>query len=112
MKRTLLFFAASSLALILAQAGSAETLKVLTYNMGLLKVLGFDFVTVVDARAKLAPRELARFARENSPHLMLLEEVWDEGHADAIVKELSPLGYEAIRPEERGILGVEAAWSC
>jgi endonuclease/exonuclease/phosphatase family metal-dependent hydrolase len=74
--------------------------------MGLLKMLGFDVVPVVDARAKLAPRELARFARESSPHLMLLEEVWDEGHADAIVMELSLLGYTATRPKERGILGV------
>jgi endonuclease/exonuclease/phosphatase family metal-dependent hydrolase len=106
MKRTLLFLAASSIALLLVQAASAETLKVRTYNMGLLKILGFDFVPIVDDRAKQAPRELARFARENSPHLMLLEEVWDDGHADAIVKELSPLGYSAIRPKERGILGV------
>ena len=37
---------------------------------------------------------------------MLLEEVWEDTAADAITKELTPLGYAATRPLIHGILGL------
>ena len=105
MKRTLgmLFVTAFllSAALICIQPGYSAAYRILTYNIGLLRVFGFDLVPVVEARTRITPRELAGFARESAPDIVLLEEVWDNRTAAAIVRELSPLGYASVRPKGR-----------
>ncbi|MCX7040290.1 MAG: endonuclease/exonuclease/phosphatase family protein [Spirochaetes bacterium] len=94
------FFLVSALGCV--PPGYSLTYTVLTYNIGLLRILGIDLVPAVDARTRIAPRELARFARQNAPDIMLLEEVWDNRTAAAIEGELSPLGYASVRPRGRG----------
>ncbi len=89
-------------ALVCAPPGCSQTYTILTYNIGLLRILGFDLVPAVDARARFVPRELSRFVRQNAPDIMLLEEVWDNRTAAAIAGELSPLGYASVRPAGRG----------
>jgi hypothetical protein len=79
---------------------------VITYNLGLLRVFGSDLVPAVDARTAAAPRALSAFVARVSPQVMLLEEVWEDTAADAITKELTPLGYAATRPGIHGILGL------
>ena len=90
-----------SAAVTCAQPGCSAAYRILTYNIGLLRVLGFDLVPVVEARTRIAPRELVGFARESAPDIVLLEEVWDNRTAAAIVRELSPLGYTSVRPKGR-----------
>ena len=87
---------------------SLVTLTVLTYNLGLLHVLGSDYVPLVDARSRLAPAAIAGFARENAPDIILLEEVWRDRYADAIAREIAPLGYAAILPKIHSILGLNS----
>jgi len=94
-----------SLGLAAANAG-ADTLTVITYNVGLLKAFGFDLVPLVDARAKAAPREISRLAADARPDIMLLEEIWDDGIAGAIVKELAPQGYAGVKPDTRSVIGL------
>lgn len=106
MKRSRLLAIVAAIGILSAQAASAASYRVLTYNLGLLKVLGSNLVPMVDARAAVAPRELARFARDSSPQIIVLEEVWNDRHAKAIVDALEPLGYSAVRPVERGLLGL------
>ena len=91
-----------------AAAVSAEQLTVFTYNLGLLHAFGTDFVPLVDARAKAAPAELARFAGASVPDIILLEEVWRDRYADAISAALAPLGYAAVRPNVHGIVGLNS----
>jgi hypothetical protein len=79
---------------------------VATYNLGLLRVFGSDLVPAVEARSSAAPRALAAFVTSIKPEAMLLEEVWEDTAADAITKELTPLGYAATRPAIHGILGL------
>jgi hypothetical protein len=83
-----------------------STIRILTYNLGLLRVFGTDYVPMVDARAKAAGPEIAGFASDESPSVILLEEVWYASQADAIMKELSPQGYTFAVPGVRGILGL------
>ncbi len=83
-----------------------ETLRIVTYNLGLLKVFGTDYVPTVDARAREAGAALARFASDESPQIVLFEEVWYASQADSIMKALSPLGYSFANPSPRGILGL------
>ncbi len=86
----------------MAPVAQAAGYRVLTYNLGLLKVLGSDYVPMVDARAAVAPRELARFLQETSPQIVVLEEVWNDRHATAIAGALAPLGYSSVRPPRTG----------
>jgi len=100
--------AAAPLAPAFTAPVSPVTLTVLTYNLGLLRVLGSDYVPLVEQRARLAPAALADFARENSPDIVLLEEVWNDAYADGITRELAPLGYAAIQPKIHSILGLNS----
>jgi endonuclease/exonuclease/phosphatase family metal-dependent hydrolase len=84
----------------------AESLKAVTYNVGLLKVLGSNYVPQVDARAAAAPGVIARFASENSPDIILLEEIWRDAYAKDIEKALAPLGYSFVYPDVHTILGL------
>jgi len=103
---------ASSLAVLLASlvflspAAFAEPYTVVTYNLGLLRVFGSDFVPAVEARTRTAPAALASFAASRKPQVMLLEEVWEDAAADAIARELTPLGYAAVSPNVHTILGL------
>jgi endonuclease/exonuclease/phosphatase family metal-dependent hydrolase len=108
MKRSLPLLLAAALGALVAQGLSAQSYRVLTYNLGLLRVLGSDWVPIVEARARVAPRELARFVQASSPQIVMLEEVWNERHAQAIEKELEPLGYTFIRPTQPSLLGLSA----
>jgi endonuclease/exonuclease/phosphatase family metal-dependent hydrolase len=100
--------AAASPVPVFTEPISPVTIKVLTYNLGLLRVLGSDLVPLVEARARLAPTVLADFARENAPAIILLEEVWNDRHADAIAKEAAPLGYAAVQPKIHSIVGLNS----
>ena len=108
MRRTGIFLLVSafflSSALICAPPGCSQTYTVLTYNLGLLRILGFDLVPAAGARSRIVPRELAEFARRNAPDIVLLEEVWDNRTAAAVAGEFSPLGYASVRPRGRGPL--------
>lgn len=84
----------------------ADSFTVLTYNLGLLRILGFDLVPMVKARAAAAPAELARFAIAHQPDIILLEEVWEDSFSNAIAKQLAPLGYTAIHPNVHSFLGL------
>jgi endonuclease/exonuclease/phosphatase family metal-dependent hydrolase len=86
----------------------AAPYTILTYNLGLLRVFGFDLVPLVDARIKSAPQVLAAFAAAAKPQIMLLEETWEDAAADAIANELAPLGYAATKPNVHGILGLNS----
>jgi endonuclease/exonuclease/phosphatase family metal-dependent hydrolase len=100
--------ALAAFAVVVAGAAAAEPIRVLTYNVGLLKVAGINFVPMVDARAKLAPREIARFAADADPALILLEEIWWDSYAQDIEKEMAPLGYAAVQPKLYSILGLNS----
>jgi endonuclease/exonuclease/phosphatase family metal-dependent hydrolase len=110
--RSLLVLLAAALAAAPVPAFTAPvspvTLTVLTYNLGLLRVLGSDLVPLVEARARAAPAALAAFAREHAPDIVLLEEVWNDAHADAVAREMAPLGYAAIQPKVHSILGLNS----
>jgi endonuclease/exonuclease/phosphatase family metal-dependent hydrolase len=95
------------LPILIAVSAAAAPLKILTYNLGLLRAVGFDFVPTVRDRADAAPREVARFARESSPDLIVLEEVWKNAHAVAITEALAPLGYDVVRPKGCAVVGKE-----
>ena len=86
------------LAAVVAQPAFSQRYTVLTYNTGLLRVLGNDMVPVVPARARLVARELAAFVAAATPDIILLEEAWKNSTASAIAKALTPLGYTSIRP--------------
>jgi endonuclease/exonuclease/phosphatase family metal-dependent hydrolase len=89
---------------LLARPGAAETIRILTYNVGLLKVLGTDHVPLTETRAGLAPGEIARVVQDASPDVLLLQEVWRPAHAAAIKGALDSLGYTTMRPVSRGLL--------
>jgi hypothetical protein len=97
--------ACAALALV-APSAHAETVSVLTYNLGLLRAFGSDLVPMVAARAEAAPRALANLLDAEKPQVVLLEEVWRDAYAEAIVKALSPLGYSAVRPSPHSIIGL------
>ena len=86
------------LAAVVAQPAFSQRYTVLTYNTGLLRVLGKDMVPVVPARARIVARELAAFVAAATPDIILLEEAWKNSTASAIAKALTPLGYTSIRP--------------
>lgn len=81
-----------------AFAANSITLRVLTYNVSLLKapVVG-DVVKLVDDRAKKLPTELSSFAKTENIDVIALQEVWDDKHADSIKAELAQLGFEFAR---------------
>jgi endonuclease/exonuclease/phosphatase family metal-dependent hydrolase len=107
MKRTTLPIVALLLSAVLATTAAAAPLKVLTYNLGLLRAFGSDLVPIVGERAELAPREIARFSREQSPDLIVLQEVWKNAQAKAIAEALAPLGYDVVRPRGCTLIGKE-----
>jgi endonuclease/exonuclease/phosphatase family metal-dependent hydrolase len=94
------------LAAAAARPAHAEKYSILTYNTGLLRVLGFDLVPAVVDRSRAAARELAAFAAEHRPDIIFLQEVWKNSAASAIAKELAPLGYACIRPKGCGLLHI------
>ena len=107
MKRTTLAIAAILLSTVVAVSATAVPLRVLTYNLGLLRVFGSDFVPAVRDRAAVAPREIARFASAQSPDLLVLQEIWKSSQAKAITEALAPLGYEVVRPKGCTLVGKE-----
>lgn len=107
MKRTSLAIAAILLSTVVAVSAPALPLRVLTYNLGLLRVFGSDFVPAVRERAAAAPREIARFAGAQSPDLIVLQEAWKNSQAKAITEALAPLGYEVVRPKGCTLVGKE-----
>jgi exonuclease III len=104
MKRTIIAMLLSTAFVVSA---TAAPLKVLTYNLGLLRFFGSDYVPIVKERAEAAPREIERFAREQSPDLIVLQEVWKSAQAKAITKALAPLGYDVVRPRACTLVGKE-----
>lgn len=83
-------------------AFAQQKYTILTYNMGLLRVAGWNLVPAVGERSRLAPRELASFAAASRPDVVLLEEVFKNGVASAIAEALAPLGYSVTRPKGCG----------
>jgi len=102
--------AALAIVLVTLSAGfaAAAALKVLTYNVGLLRVVGSDYVPIVKERAAVAAREISRFASERSPDLIVLEEIWKRPQAKAIAEALAPLGYAIARPTGCTLVGTES----
>ncbi len=94
--------------LVIAFSAGAADLKVATYNVGLLKVFGSDYVPLVDRRAAAAPAELARYASASQPDVILLEEVWRDAYARDIERALAPLGYATVYPPVHTILGLSS----
>lgn len=84
----------------------AEPYTIVTYNLGLLRVFGSDYVPAVEARTRAAPAALSAFVAAEKPEVMLLEEVWEDAAADAISKALAPLGYTSVKPNVHTILGL------
>lgn len=91
---------------LLPGAVFGEPYTVVTYNLGLLRVFGSDYVPAVEARTRAAPAALASFAASEKPRLVLLEEVWEDAAADAISRAMAPLGYAAVKPDVRSIIGL------
>lgn len=108
MKRASVLLAAVLLSAAFASSAASAPLSVLTYNVGLLRVLGSDFVPAVRERAAVAPREIARFAGERSPDLIVLQEVWKHAQAREIGEALASLGYETIGPKACTLVGRES----
>jgi endonuclease/exonuclease/phosphatase family metal-dependent hydrolase len=107
MKRTTLAIAAIILSVVFAASAAAAPLSVLTYNLGLLRAFGSDLVPIVRERAAIAPREIARFAAEQSVDVIVLQEIWKSSQAKAITEALAPLGYEVVRPTGDTLIGKE-----
>jgi endonuclease/exonuclease/phosphatase family metal-dependent hydrolase len=108
MKRTAGAVLVSALLVVGAAGAAAAPWKVLTYNVGLLRAFGSDLVPMVEPRAAAAPAELARFASENGPQIILLEEIWRDSYAQAIEKALAPLGYASAMPLVHSIIGLNS----
>jgi endonuclease/exonuclease/phosphatase family metal-dependent hydrolase len=104
MKLSVRFGLAVLCAFLITATAAAESFTVLTYNLGLLKVLGSDYVPLVDARSKAAPAALAAYLAEAGPQIVLLEEAWDDATAAAIIRETAGLGYVPARPTVHGML--------
>jgi len=99
--------AALLLGAALAIPAAAAPVRVLTYNVGLLEVFGSDYVPIVKERAAVAAREIARFASERSPDVIVLQEIWTSSQAKSITEALAPLGYEVARPKGCTLIGTE-----
>jgi hypothetical protein len=87
-------------------ADGVEPVTVLTYNLGLLKAFGSDYVPMVDARTAAAPRVLTAALSDLKPDIVLLEEVWTLPAAEAIASAVEQLGYAAAIPSPRTVLGL------
>jgi endonuclease/exonuclease/phosphatase family metal-dependent hydrolase len=107
MKRFTLAIVAVLLSAAFAVSAAAAPFSVLTYNLGLLRVFGSDFVPIVKERTAIAPREVARLAAERSPDLIVLQEIWKGSVARAITRALAPLGYDVVRPKGCTLVGRE-----
>jgi endonuclease/exonuclease/phosphatase family metal-dependent hydrolase len=105
MKRIAFIVAAALLGSAAASSAAPAPLSVLTYNVGLLKVFGSDYVPIVKARAAVAPQEIARFATERSPDLIVLQEIWKRAQAKAVTEALVPLGYDVVGPRGCTLIG-------
>lgn len=82
-----------------------EDLKILTYNVGLLSAhLYGDIVPLVKERARLLPKVLKPFLEKEKVDLVLLQEVWDDRHRDALVKLFSTAGYQTRCPKQKPLL--------
>jgi endonuclease/exonuclease/phosphatase family metal-dependent hydrolase len=90
---------------LLAAPVAARPLGILTYNAGLLRILGIDVVPLVERRAALLPAALAVLAEEDGIDVILLEEIWRDRDAAAIEAALAPLGFDAARPRVKGLVG-------
>ncbi len=108
MKRPAFCLLAAGLVFLGAAAAPAQSYKVLTYNVGLLRAFGSDLVPIVEARAAAAPAALAKLASETAPQVILLEEIWRDPYAKAIGAALAPLGYAAIMPDVHSIIGLSS----
>jgi endonuclease/exonuclease/phosphatase family metal-dependent hydrolase len=64
-------------------------------------------VPIVNARSAAAPAEIARFARDAAPDLVVLQEIWTESVAVALTRALQPLGYAVVRPKGTTLVGRE-----
>lgn len=95
-------------AMTVSLTAAGERLTVMTYNVGLLRAFGSDYVAAVEARAKQAPAVIAAFAAASSPDIMLLEEIWEDGFTGAISNALAPLGYTSVTPRVRSIIGLSS----
>jgi endonuclease/exonuclease/phosphatase family metal-dependent hydrolase len=95
------------LAAAFANPAAATPISILTYNVGLLEVFGSDYVPIVKERAAVAAGQIARFASERSPDLIVLQEIWRRSQAKAITEALAPLGYEVARPKRCTLIGTE-----
>ncbi|MGE4108201.1 MAG: endonuclease/exonuclease/phosphatase family protein [Bacteriovoracia bacterium] len=79
------------------QAAYAASLRVLTYNAGLLRItFKGDVVPKVKARAEKLPAALSQLAEREKLDLISLQEVWDSSHQAAIAKALKAQGFEII----------------
>jgi endonuclease/exonuclease/phosphatase family metal-dependent hydrolase len=108
MKRSILAVAVFLLCGASALTAAAAPLKVLTYNVGLLRVFGHDFVPTVKQRSTVVPREIARFALEQSVDILVLQELWRKGQAEAVAAALEPLGYDVVWPRRCTLVGRES----
>jgi len=107
MKRIPPAIIAMLLSVVCAASAAAAPLSILTYNLGLLRIFGSNFVPIVRERAAAAPVEIARFAAEQSPDVIVLQEVWKNAQAKAITGALTPLGYSVVRPKNCTLIGKE-----
>lgn len=83
-----------------AEPGAPSSVRILTYNVGLLRIGMFrELVKEVDRRAQTLPREIAEFAAHEKIDIISLQEVWEDRHADTIASELQARGYVIFRPK-------------
>jgi endonuclease/exonuclease/phosphatase family metal-dependent hydrolase len=108
MKKAVFSLLAAVLLLVSAAGASAQSYRVLTYNVGLLRAFGSDLVPIVEARAAAAPAALAKLVSEDGPQVILLEEIWRDSYVKAIEATLAPLGYTGTMPNVHSIIGLSS----
>src|SRR6266403_6246429 len=67
--------------------------SVLTFNAGLLEVGGIDIVPHLGERAARLPAALVERLGNEPVSVLVLEEIWQDRHAQIITAALEPLGY-------------------
>jgi endonuclease/exonuclease/phosphatase family metal-dependent hydrolase len=104
--KALIFLFVACLSVNEATAASTE-IKLLNFNAGLLRVPGKgELVHEVDLRAQALPDRLSAFIQSQHPDIILLEEVWEDGHQQSVKSSLENLGYQVEIP-----LGQEGAFA-
>lgn len=83
-------------------AADKISLKVLTYNVGLLRAFTKDLVPKVKERGEKLPDAIAALAKKETIDAIVLQEVWEKPHADAIGGALKKEGYSIFRPGKEG----------